>query len=101
MTEDRSTGRARARADDDTYWRELGAQGAVPPPELPFSVTCFICGQPGHMAVACKFHPARLRRIAGDACGPGPCSERCRAGDHNDCHPYWCTCACHDLPLPG
>jgi Zinc knuckle len=72
-----------------------------PPPQIdiPDIGNCFVCGQPGHFAIACRLHPARLRKIRGEACGPGPCSERCRGGDHNDCSPYWCTCLCHGIEI--
>lgn len=98
--------------DDGHYSRDCPGQSPMPaahPEEhlpspspssrFPSSENCFICGKPGHFAIACKLHPARLSRIKGDACGPGPCSERCRAGDHNDCSPYWCTCPCHGIEL--
>lgn len=99
--------------DDDHLSRDcpsaigtIAAHPAAPHPEpartsdIPAIGNCFVCGQPGHFAIACRMHPARLRKIRGDACGPGPCSERCRAGDHGDCSPYWCTCACHGIELP-
>lgn len=58
---------------------------------------CFICGGAGHSAAACRLNPARLRRIQGAACGPGPCSQACRSGDHPDCGPAWCSCLCHAI----
>jgi len=98
-------GRAMAYRDSasDSFWAELGGipDPAAPAPEtLPSrDLTCFVCGQPGHFAVACRLHPARLRKLRGEACGPGPCSAACRAGDHNDCSPHWCTCPCHEIAL--
>ena len=58
----------------DSYWTELGGQAAPAGESLPSIDTCFVCGKPGHFAVACRLHPARLRKIKGDACGPGACT---------------------------
>jgi len=84
----------------DSYWAELGGQADPAQESRPSHIdTCFICGQPGHFSVACRLHPARLRQIRGEACGPGPCTNACRSGDHGDCGFHWCRCACHEIPL--
>ena len=85
----------------DSFWSGLSDTSAnAQETPLPNINTCFICGYPGHYSVACRLHPARLRQIRGDGCGPGPCTNACRSGDHGDCAFHWCECQCHQIPLP-
>jgi hypothetical protein len=89
---------------DEAFWAALRGDTAQtaeehttqPATSMP-DMCCWVCGQAGHMAVACRLHPARLSRIHGEQCGRGPCTNACRRGDHGDCGFHWCTCVCHGM----
>lgn len=83
----------------DSFWSDQGFRSAEAQEPRTGRETCYICGKPGHFAIACRLHPARLRQIRGEKCGPGPCTNACRAGDHGDCGFHWCECVCHGIPL--
>jgi hypothetical protein len=85
--------------DADSFWSKIDPAAPAQENRPADREGCYICGKPGHYAIACRLHPARLRQIHGEKCGPGRCTNACRSGDHGDCGFHWCECICHQIPL--